>query len=263
MSTTRFFRMMFIVLIGILIFSTGLQADIFMKQKSHTDGFQMMGQSQPAKDEIQNIWITSEKIRSDGENQSFIMRLDQKKMYMLNHKEKTYVEMPLNFGKMVDSKMQEAMEGEDMSTEEKEKMMQMMQGMTQMKVTVTPTGETKKIGDWNCQKYIQSMQTMMGPATSEIWATEDLKMDYEVYSKFMAAMGGGPGGMFGDFMTDMIKEMEKIKGVPVLTIGTMNMMGASVKTTQELLEFKEDTAPSGIFNLPSGYKKTEEMNFQP
>jgi hypothetical protein len=234
-----------------------------MKQKSHTDGFQMMGQSQPAKDEIQNIWITSDKIRSDGDDQSIIMRLDQNKMYMLNHQEKTYVEMPLNFGKMVDSKMQEAMDSEDMDAAEKEQMMKMMQGMTQMKVTITPTNETKKIGDWDCRKYNQTMQTMMGPANSEIWATEDLKMDYEIYSKFMAAMGGAQGGMFGNMMTDMMKEMQKIKGVPVLTVSTMNMMGTSVKTTQELLEFKESNAPAGVFDLPKGYKKTEEMNFQP
>jgi len=263
MQFIPFFRLIFALFVGLLIITSSLQADIFMKQKSHTDGFQMMGQSQPAKEEIQNIWITSEKIRSDGETQSFIMRLDQNKMYMLNHQEKTYVEMPLNFGKMMDSKMQEAMEGDDMSAQDKEKMMQMMQGMTQMKVTVTPAGETKKIGDWNCQKYIQSMQTMMGPATSEIWATEDLEMDYEVYSKFMAAMGGGPGGMFGDFMTDMAEEMKKIKGVPVLTISTMNVMGSSVKSTQELIEYKQGSAPAGIFDLPKGYKKTEEMNFQP
>jgi hypothetical protein len=249
------------ILAGLILLSTSLQADIFMKQKSHTGGFQMMGQTQPAKDEIQDIWISQDKIRSDSPEQSIILRLDQNKMYMLNHGEKTYAELPLDFGNVVDSKMKEAMEGEDMDPEQKESMMKMMQGMSQMKVTITPSGETKKIGNWNCQKYIQTLETMMGPTTSEIWATEDLKMDYDLYSKFMAAMSG-KGGMFGGMMTEMMEEMKKIKGVPVLTVTSMNMMGASVKSTQELIEFKEGTAPAGIFILPKGYKKTDDMDFQ-
>lgn len=249
------------ILAGLLLISTALHADIFMKQKSHTDGFQMMGQTQPAKDEIQDIWISQDKIRSDSPEQSVILRLDQNKMYMLNHGEKTYAELPLDFGNKVDSKMKEAMEGEDMDPEQKESMMKMMQGMSEMKVTITPTGETKKIGNWNCQKYIQTMETMMGPTNSEIWATEDLKMDYDLYSKFMAAMSG-QGGTLSNMMTDMAKEMKKIKGVPVLTVSSMNMMGASIKSTQELIEFKEGNAPAGIFDLPKGYKKTDEMNFR-
>ena len=248
------------ILAGLIFLSTSLQADIFMKQKSHTDGFQLMGQSQPASEEIQDIWITQDKIRSDDSKQSVILRLDQNKMYMLNHEEKTYAELPLDFGEVLDSQMKEAMEGEDMDAEQKESMMKMMQGMSEMKVTIKPTGETKKIGDWNCQKYIQTMETMMGPSTSEIWATEDLKMDHDLYSKFMATMSGQ--GMFGNIMTDMIKEMKKIKGVPVLTVSSVNMMGASIKSTQELIEFKEGTAPAGIFDLPKGYKKTDDMNFQ-
>ena len=72
----------------------------------------------------------------------------------------------------------------------------------------------------------------------------------------------GKGGMFGSAMEEMAKEMKKIKGVPVLTITTSNMIGASVKSTQELLEFKEGTAPSGYFDIPTGYKKIEGMNFQ-
>jgi hypothetical protein len=102
---------------------------------------------------------------------------------------------------------------------------------------------------------------MMGPMSGEIWATEDLKMDYDLYNKYMAAMMG-KGGMFGDFMDQIVTEMKKIKGIPVLTITTMNMMGTSIKTTQELIEYKEGTAPAGHFNLPGGYKKTESLSGQ-
>ena len=211
-------------------------------------------------EEIQTICITDNKLRSDSEKQSVIMLLDEKKMYMLDHEEKTYSEMPMNMGQMMDSKMQEAMAGEDMSAEEKEMMQNMMGGATDIKVTVTPTDETKKIGEWNCRKYIQEMKTMMGPTTSEIWATQDLKIKYDVYQKFKEAFGGQ--GSFGNMMSSMAEEMKKVEGVPVLTTTTMNMMGANITSTTELLEFKETSAPEGTFDIPGGYKKTDAMKME-
>jgi hypothetical protein len=92
----RCLRNLVTISLVLMFLLTGLtRADIFMKQKMHTEGFQMMGQSQPAKDEITTIWITSDKLRSDNPEQSIIMRLDQNKMYMLDHAKKTYAEMPL------------------------------------------------------------------------------------------------------------------------------------------------------------------------
>ncbi|MEJ2537717.1 MAG: hypothetical protein P8048_11820, partial [Calditrichia bacterium] len=76
----RCLRKLVTISLVLMFLLTGLtRADIFMKQKMHTEGFQMMGQSQPAKDEITTIWITSDKLRSDNPEQSIIMRLDQNK----------------------------------------------------------------------------------------------------------------------------------------------------------------------------------------
>lgn len=240
----------------ILILPAFLQADIFMKQKTHTDGIQMMGQTQPPTDKIQTIWMTADKIRSDSEEGTVIMRLDKGLIYFLDNVKKTYSEMPLDMGKVMDSQMKKSMEEEGMDAEEQQAAMGMMQGMSQMKMTITPTAEKKKIGQYNCQKYLMDLQTMMGPSTSEMWATEDLDMDYDLYSKFSAAMMG-KGGMFGDMMKDMMEEMKKVRGVTVLTITTMNMMGMSIKSTQELIEYSKGTAPVGYFEIPGGYKKSE------
>jgi hypothetical protein len=52
------------------------------------------------------------------------------------------------------------------------------------------------------------------------------------------------------------KASKKIKGIPVLTTTTMTMMkNTTVKSSRELLEIKEGTAPSGIFGIPIGYTK--------
>ena len=94
---------------------------------------------------------------------------------------------------------------------------------------------------------------MMGTTSDfEIWATEDVKIDYELYRNLaFSIMGQTPG------IEDMMKEMEKIKGIVVLQEGTMSMMGTDVKSTQELLEVSDKSAPAGTYEVPSGYKKQD------
>ena len=77
-----------------------------------------------------------------------------------------------------------------------------------------------------------------------------LKIDYELYRNLtFSIMGQTPG------IEDMMKEMEKIKGLVVLQDGTMSMMGTDVKSTSELLEVSDKSAPAGTYEAPEGYKK--------
>ncbi len=220
-------------------------ADIFMKQKQHTDGFSIMGQEQPAKDEIVSTWIANDKVRSDGQDQSVIIRMDKGVMYILNHAKKTYVEMPTDMSQMAKSMMPEA---------DAEKVKQ-MQNMMQIKVSVQTTGESKRISQWGCTKYIQTIESMMGPMTSEVWATEEIKVDKEAYARYTSAMFAQIPGMQGAIET-LQNEMQKIKGVAVLTMTSSTVMGQTIKSQTELVEVKEGKAPAGIYDLPGGYKKT-------
>ncbi len=231
-----------VVALGLLLSICGAQADVFMKQKEHTDAISMMGQTQPARDEISTTWLTTDKVRHDAGKTSVIMLLEQSMLYILQHDKKSYMAMPLKF----DLK----------ATEQPKNDM----GMT---FAVTPSNENKKINTWNCKKYEMKM-TMGGmgmSVTTEIWATEDLKIDQVIYSKFAsAAMGANP--MLASMMDKMVSEMKKIKGVQVLSTTTTQMMGQSMKSSSELLEFKEGTAPAGIFKLPDGYKKESFMGME-
>jgi len=226
-------------------------ADVFMKQKQHTDAMEIMGQKQPAKDIITTIWMTSNKVRSDNEETSTILRLDKNVQYVLNHAKKTYMEIPILLGK--DSETA-AMSGQD--KEGAEAMQNMMKSMMKMEINITESGEKKTIRGWKCKKYLQTVETFMGPMNSEVWATEDIKLDYDLYAKFTAAMFAIMPGM-DDVIKKMFQEMKKIKGIPVLTTSSNTIMGQTVNSTMELLEFKEGKAPAGIFNLPPGYKKTD------
>jgi len=62
---------------------------------------------------------------------------------------------------------------------------------------------------------------------------------------------------------DAMEEMKKIEGYTVSSATTMNMMGADMKTTEEVTEVSEKSAPPGIYDIPAGYKEAPYNPMQP
>ena len=244
-----------LLMILVITLTTALHGDIYMKQKHHTDAVSMMGQNQPAQDTIEEVWLTDSGFRNNSKDNAMIMMFNKQKMIMIDHKEKSYAEMPMNLNEM----MSEAAKGEGADDEEmegqQEMMQNMMQGMMKVEVSVQPTNESKVIHGWKCKKYIMTMNTFMGENNSEIWATEDLKIDPKLYAKFSTALSSANPAM-KDMAGTMMEEMKKIKGVQVLNISSQKIMNQNVSSSTELLEFKTGNAPGDLFQIPAGYKKT-------
>ncbi|HNW59194.1 MAG TPA: DUF4412 domain-containing protein [bacterium] len=227
-----------VVILSVIAFTQTALADIYIKESEHTDAFTIMGQTRPAKDVVKTTWMTSDKVRNDDPETSVILRMDKGLLYILQHKQKSYMEIPLNF---TAAATQPA-------------------GDLGIKVTVTPSGEKKKINNWTCGKYLLKMEMSgMGFATeSEIWASEEIKIDPGLYAKFTGAlMAANP--MLASSLANVIEEMKKIKGVHVLNTTSVQMMGQTMKSTTTLLEYRQGKAPDGIFELPAGYKKQSMM----
>ena len=121
--------------------------------------------------------------------------------------------------------------------------------------SVTDTGETQTINNWNCKKYLVeisvSMTGMDMPIKMNMWTSKDLGIDFddfkELYTKNLEAQP-----VFKDF----IKDFEKLGGYPVLTEFSMDMMGAQQKYREEVLSVEKKSAPAGTYDLPEGYTKT-------
>lgn len=216
-------------LIFLSLMFQNVYADVYMKQKQHTDAVTIMGQTQPAADMTSESWITSDKIVIISKKQKIIMDIVKKSMTMVNHDQKTIMDMPMDFSKS-------------------------MGKMMQMDLKVEETNERKKIGKWNCQKYLQTINMVMGTTTSEIWATEEIKVDGDLYTKYSVGILAQMPGM-GQNMGTITEELKKIKGVHVYSEQTMIMMGQPIKSSIELMEFKEGKAPSNLFDLPTEYQK--------
>ncbi|MFW6124190.1 MAG: DUF4412 domain-containing protein [Acidobacteriota bacterium] len=230
-----------IIFTFILFASLSYAADVYIKQESHTDAFEMMGQSQPATDEVNHIWLGENKMATHGTDQSVIINLNDKKMYMINHQDKTYVEMDLPL---------------DISQYFPQQFSQMISSIT---VKVNPTDETKTIGDWKCTGYDVEMNIMMMTTKQKIWASTDVPFDWKIYSEEMLPKLI-QSTMFLD--EESAQEFMKIKGFQIKSESTMDMMGANVKSTSEVVEITEKTAPEGTFDPPTDYEKKDKFSMQ-
>jgi hypothetical protein len=223
--------------LGVCIACAGVaHPDTKVVQSTHQDSFSVMGQTQPAKDEEQVLWIGADRMRLDTGTTSVLVRLDQQKMFLLDHGDKTAsaIDLPIDLGKLLPPGMGE-------------QMMQMMQ----FDVAVSPKDETRQIGDWQATGYDVSMTSQMMSIQSNMWATTDLDVDfdayYELYSQILSLQPG---------MKKMADEMRRIKGFVIEQDGfvSMPMMGdTSFKTSQKTISIDEIEAPSDLYEVPADY----------
>ncbi len=217
------------------IASSAFAADVVITTTKHTDAMTMMGQTQPAKDSTQVTWMGKDHVRVEEGDHVTLVRLDQKKMYLIDVKAKTYstLELPVDIKKYLPA--------------DAAKMMEPM--MSQIKVTVTPTTETKKIKEWNATRYTVTMTMPMGGSmTQEIWATKDVPIDFALVKDSRASL------MATNFMTgNLAEEMKKIDGLPVLTERTQTMMGSEVKSKEEVTSVEQKEPAAGLYEVPQGF----------
>jgi len=207
--------------------------DLVVTKAKHSDAYSMMGQEQPAKDSTEVTWIGKDHMRMEDGERITIVRTDLKKVFIIDPKAKTYstIDLPLDMKKYVPAEYAPMLD------------------QMQMKVTLTPTTETKKVKDWNATRFTLSMSSPMGMTiTQEIWATKDVPMDAalpEMYATLasMNPMGGSA----------IAAEMKKVDGLPVLVERTTSMRGTDAKSRDEVVSIETKDAPAGHYDVPEGF----------
>lgn len=231
-------------LICILLLAVAAQADVYIKSKMHTDPVSFMGQNQPASDTTSEQWLGDDVFATVTEGMTTIIDLKKNVMLMINHKDRSYVEtgLPLDYGKLMPAEMAG-----------------MAQAMMKMTVTVAPSGQTKTVGSWNCSGYNVALNMMMMPMKIQVWATTDVPFDM---GHFMEKVQGNV--LKAQFRLDdaAAKEMLKIKGLWIASETTMEVMGAKMRITTEVVEIGKKTPPASAYTAPAGYKKMERFTMQ-
>jgi hypothetical protein len=124
---------------------------------------------------------------------------------------------------------------------------------------VTATGQSQKIGDWDCEGYEMSMNVMMMKMKQTIWASKDVPFDWKDYSQKMLPKLGQATMYLNE---DSLSELMKIQGFQIKTEISMDAMGNVVKSWQEVQEIVKKDAPAGTYAAPEGYAKKDKLDLQ-
>src|SRR5262245_49025825 len=202
-----------------------LASDLFIQKEKHTDAVPLGDQTRPARDSALTLWIGQDRMRSEEGNKVTIVRMDLKKMFILDTDAKTVstVDLPLDLIKY--------------APPEAAPVIAQMASMT--KATLTPTSETKKIKNWNATRYTLSVEpssarsegvaadgtqtqsaSMVKGSTQDIWVTKDVGAGHagwqEMYASAMAT---------NTYSAAIANEMRKLDGLPVL-VESSRMFGS-------------------------------------
>ncbi len=200
-----------------------------------------------------------------------IFRGDLETVYFISDKKKEYtaidreaMEKLAAKMKEVRAQMEEALAG--VPAEQRAMMEKMMKKNPAMAAApervVTKSGETKKIGDFNCTRYDV---TEDGVKVEEVWTTswtdagfkrEDFAA-FEKLGEFMKALTASMKdmtSMFGMSQAQISRDFESFNGVPILTRSFDD--GKAVRETKiESISHKD--APAGTYEVDTSYKKKD------
>jgi hypothetical protein len=221
-------------------------ADVCVKQHSHTDGYYYGGMNNPPEDEDTELWIGADKMAVHGENTAVIIDNGAALMTFINHTDSSYVEiaLPMDWSKVVDEQLLGRL------------------NMFKRQGEIVPTGETKKIGDWECAGYklvtwIPYMDIKYDEREMTTWAVTNAPIDMTAYGEMVVELG-----KLRNFSDELIEETKKIEGLPVESVGVVYQKGFSVDTNDALIEMFEGDAPEGVYAAPEGYTKKDQLTLQ-
>jgi len=208
-----------------------LAGDLVVTKEKHSDASPMTGQA--ARDTVEVTWIGTDRMRVDEGDSITLVRADLKKMYTIDSKAKTYtvVDLPLDMKKYMPPEMAP-----------------MLEHLAQMKATVTPSEETRKIKDWDATRYTLSLSMGMGgEMTQELWVVKSLGADHPGWRELAAVLQSA-----NPFGGSLAEELKKIDGMPVLIERTMKTPGGEIKAREAVVSVEEKEPAQGFYDLPAG-----------
>jgi hypothetical protein len=236
-------KRIFAALLFLVLASPAFAADVLVRIKTHSDPIAAGGQAQPAREAVAEQWYGPGKTAQTSGDTAFVVNLDKNAAYMINHRDKSFVPMPLpmDIVKILPPEVAP------------------MAAQMQMSAVVTPTSETRTIGAWPCTGYDVALTVMGMPMTMRVWASTAVPA-----ALLESAAKVTPLFLQGQMRltADSIKEFSKIRGFQVATEVNADLGGARMHTTTEVIEIVEKPAPAGTFDPPAGYTQKATLSMQ-
>jgi hypothetical protein len=124
---------------------------------------------------------------------------------------------------------------------------------------VKKTGASRKVAGFSCEEWTITMGTMTSMkecVTSElqypVHAWDTYKEFAEGMKSLMSAMG--PMAKSG---ADLAEKLKAMKGFPVATTTSVDIMGRKSTSETEVTEVRKGPIPASAWEIPAGYSKVE------
>src|SRR5436309_13967849 len=208
----------------LLLAAVPATADTLLTVRSSVEGLKL---DQPQSGPVR-IWVDGkgDKGRRDEGDTSYVLRLGRGQVYVINPGDKTYRELALP----IDPAKIPAPEA------------------SQVRAQVTPTGETKKIGNWNAGKYRVDISNPAGVhLDTTLWASKEIAA-YPALGRLAVSIAALQPGS-----ADWARKLEGIEGFPVLQEVNVTMGTNRFKTRAGPVSVETKDAPAGAYEPPAGY----------
>ena len=234
----------FILIAGIFVLF--INADVYIKQKLHTDSYYYGGVTRPADDSVTEIWINEEKMVSITRNRITIVDSENNQAFIINKNNKTYAktDLPIKISNLVPKNLAAYLKS------------------YQYIGTIKETGETKNIGKFKCKGYEVNSYLLYGGSKANetdslIWITSEVPFDLKKYAHMRTNLQ-----KLRNFSEHFITELEKVQGFTIATETQFYPKGFSVKSGAEVIEMSVKNPPAGIYSVPDGYTRKEKLTIQ-
>ena len=178
-------------------------------------------------------------------------------MTTLDGRKKTYFTVTKQDLAALAAKMNERMNSPEMK-----KAATAMSGMSDAladSFDVKKTGTSRKVAGFRCDEWtitMGEMTTINECITTEMAYPAQAFEAYKDFSESMRSMAGafGPMAKTSEAMAQKLKGM---KGYPVATTTTMDLMGNKSVMVSEVVEVRHGPIPASAWEIPAGYTKIE------
>lgn len=204
-------------------------------------------------------YISSDHVRmSQGDGKELILDLKTGDMTTLDTAKKTYYVITRQDIEAMNAKVQEQMQQlKNIPPEQQARMESMMGGM--FNVTVEKSGTSRKIAGLDCENWTIAIGQF---SKSEECVTTQLKYPaaawdaYKGFADSMKTMMAAMGPMAKN-AAKMQEQFKKMKGFPLATTTTTDVMGHRTVITTEVTAVKYGPIPASAFAIPAGFTKVD------
>lgn len=214
-----------------------VRADVVLHKTTRTEAYVLKGKQVPAKESRQTVWVGADRLRFEDEATTIVVRMDQKKLWILDPRGKAYsqLDLPIDPAKFLP---QEALSA-------------YAQLAASTSATVTATDETKTIGAWQTRRFqIVATLPVDQKVASTVWATRDLPIDlgsYQTMNGMLSALQIGGERLAG--------ELRKVEGVNVRVERVRTVGDAELRQVEEVTSAETKDPAVDTYSVPEGWSE--------